>query len=263
MVPRPDVASYLSASRALTTLRQLHFFSIELPAIATAPYLTLFARPTHETRARPGRHFGVPAMTPKHLTFAEAVERLAAQGGHRAALRAGRRRAAQSTSGQRTRLVEAHKAAAGVLRRAAGTSPARRSAARVPRRARLRRRPPRRTFGVGYAPDALGRADQAPARPRASPARSCSPPGWSAQGQRGADRPLPRPADVPDPRHHRRRRSASARASCSRRDQGRSTSTPPRRRSTRSRHVLYGVDLAKRDIARARTRRSSSRATPT
>ena len=107
-------------------------------------------------------------------------------------------------------------------------------------------------FGVRLRAPRRGGAAQAPApegllrggagRRRAS----------SAQSAARALRPVPRPAAVADPRRQRRRRSGSAPAGSSTTTASRrSTSTPPRPRSTRSRQVLYGIDLARREIARA------------
>ena len=137
-----------------------------------------------------------------HLTFAETVERLAARTASPLRYEEGGP-ATDRQPGQRTRLVEAHKAAARVLRRAAGDPRGRRRAA-VPGRARLRPgrgralrgrlrparlgQPHQHLLGRGFTTEELitGRPV-----PRAASA--------------AADRPVPGPAALADPRHHRRR----------------------------------------------------------
>ena len=174
----------------------------------------------------------------EHLTFTEAVERLAAEARHGAALRGRRRGRARRALGRRARgSIEAHRVAAGVLRRAAPRHrPARRpagrdflrergfdSAARQAVRHRLRparRRGPRaRTCArKGFTDDELVTGGLSRARVAAA-STTASAAAWSG---RSATSPATPSASA---------RAASSTTTASRR----STSTPPRRRSTRSR----------------------------
>ena len=123
----------------------------------------------------------------EHLTFTEAVERLAAEARHGAALRGGRRpRAAATSLGRRSRLVEAHRVAAGVLRRRSCSTPARGrgpAATSCASAASTARRPS--GSASGSRPRGGEDAVAAPARPRASPTTSWSPAGSSGRGSRG------------------------------------------------------------------------------
>ena len=154
--------------------------------------------------------------------------------------------------GRRSRLVEAHRVAAGVLRRRAAQrarrpGPAATSCARAASTARRAKR-----FGVGFAPRGGEDADRATCAPRASPTTSSSPAGCPAGAAAGSTtgsaggwsgRSATSPATP----------SASARGGSSTTTGSRpSTSTPPRRPIYKKSTVLYGLDLAKKAIARDR-----------
>ena len=130
----------------------------------------------------------------------------------------------------------------------------------VPRRARLRPGG-RRALRRRLQPRGLGPPHPLPARQGlhrqgAHPLRPL--PG----GPPRPHRPLPRPADVADPRHRAARSSASAPASCATTTTARSTSTPPTPRSTRSPRCSTASTSRRRTSPRPAAR-SSSRATPT
>ena len=105
-------------------------------------------------------------------------------------------------------------------------------------------------FGVGYAPKGWSNLRDALHSAGVHAMTSSSAAGLVSQGQRGVYDRFRGRAGVADPRRHGPGRSASARASSSRTTRARSTSTPPRPRSTSKSQVLYGLDLAKRDISR-------------
>ena len=159
--------------------------------------------------------------------------------GRRAAGRAGRRRSCATrraaagaprphSAGSGSGLVEAHRVAAQFYaeqlaesprRRPAGSSSTERgfdqaAAAALRRRLRapLAGTPCRGTCAAG-----------------ASPTRSWSPPGWSAQGQRGPVRPVPRPAGLADPRPLRRRRRLRRAPAASTTTGSRPSTSTPRR----------------------------------
>ena len=197
-----------------------------------------------------------------HLTFAEAVERLAGARRHPAALRGGRRPRPGRQQGQRTRLVDAHAAAAQFYaEQLDGPEAADRPARSSPSAASTRRRPS--TSASASRPqgwDALTRHLRGQGLHRGGAARRRPVAPGQARGSidRFRGRLLWPIRDI-----SRRRRSGSARAGCST-----TTASRPKYLNTpetpiyKKSQVLYGVDLAKREIA-ASSRRSSSRATPT
>ena len=87
-----------------------------------------------------------------HPTFAEAVEKLAARIGDPTALRGGRLRPARQAQGIRTRLVEAHKAAAAFYAEQLGGPEA--QLGRTFLKERDFDEAAAQRFGVGYAPNA-------------------------------------------------------------------------------------------------------------
>ena len=200
----------------------------------------------------------------EHLTFTESVERLAAKIGMELRYEEGGGRRERRGHRQRVPAGRGAPRRPGVLRRPAARHRQRRRPGRprLPARPRLRRRGGHavrdRVRPAGgealvrhlRAKGFTGRRD---GHGRARRARVTRP-----------VRPVPRPPGLADPRHHRRHAWGSApAASSTTTGSRRSTSTPPRPRSTRSRTVLYGLDAAKKAIARDRHRPSSSRATPT
>ena len=140
----------------------------------------------------------------EHLTFAEAVERLAQRLGMELQYEEGGRPREGESLGRRSRLIEAHRAAQEFYHRALLESPE----ARIGRDF-LRERgfdgEAAKRFGVGFAPRggeelsrylrSKGFSDDEPHRRRSVGA-----------GEPWALRPLPRPARVAHPRHHRRHR---------------------------------------------------------
>ena len=183
-----------------------------------------------------------------HLTFAEAVEKLADKVGVQLRYEEGGA-APGRQQGQRTRLVDAHKARRGVLRRAArGRRRPRSDGASSTSAGSTRRRPS--TSASATRRRGWDDADHPPARQglhrRGAAERR-------ARGRRAARvvRPLPRPAGVADPGLARRRRSASARASCVEDDDGPKYLNTPETPIYKKSQVLYGLDLAKREIARS------------
>ena len=108
----------------------------------------------------------------------------------------------QRDRGTRTRLLEANKLAAEFYAAQLRTPEAR--ARELPHRARVRRGRGR-ALRLRLRPGRLGRADQAPARPRLHARRADQGRALPA-GQPRPDRPLPPPAAVADPRPRRRRR---------------------------------------------------------
>ena len=91
-------------------------------------------------------------MDDEHLTFVEAVERLAGRAGDPAALRRGRPAPVRAAAGQRQRLIAAHAAAAEFYAEQLGTPGARGGpASSSPSAASTR--PPRERYGCGFAPD--------------------------------------------------------------------------------------------------------------
>ncbi len=143
-------------------------------------------------------------MKVDHLSFSESVERLAARAG--ITLRyeeGGYGRASQQ--GERTRLVEAHRIAARFYAEQLDGPEA-----EIGRRFLADRgfdQEAARHFGIGYSPagwDHLVRYLRGRAGLHRQGAHALRPrPGGA---QRPSHRPLPRPSDVADPRHHRRRR---------------------------------------------------------
>ena len=123
-------------------------------------------------------------MKIEHLGFVEAVERLADRVGLQLHLRGRRPRACSATAAP----------APGWSRRtgpppsstpSSCATPEAAAGPRVPRRARLRPQTRPSTFGCGYAPRGLGRADQAPAAAAASPRRAGTRPGCAGRGSAG------------------------------------------------------------------------------
>ena len=196
------------------------------------------------------RHLLRPEGRPPHLRRGRRAARRQARDG--AALRGGRRGRARRASGRRSRLIEAHRVAAGVLRRRAAQPAAEARAGRDFLRARGFDSAAATRFGVGFAPRGGEDADRH-LRAKGFSDDEIVTGGLAGRGSARPLRPVPRPPGLADPRHHRRHRRASARAASSTTTGSRrSTSTPPRRRSTRSRRVLYGLDLAKKPISRDR-----------
>ena len=111
----------------------------------------------------------------------------------------------RSTAGNAQRLVEAHRGGRGVLRRAAGCRRGR-AGSRVPRLTRGFDAAVAERFGCGYAPSDLGRAHPAPAGARVHRRGADAGRAGPAVRARRADRPVPSPAALADPRHQRRRR---------------------------------------------------------
>ena len=194
----------------------------------------------------------------EHLSFVETVERLAQRYGVTLTYEQG-----SAAAGRQS--VPAHPAGrgpppgAGLVRRAARLAGGRRGPA-VPRRARLR---PGRGHDLRRRLRAagLGPPGQAPARARASPARSWCSAGWPPRAVAGRStgsaagccgRSATSPATS----------SASAPASSTTTTTARSTSTPPRRRSTR-RARCSTASTSPRRRSPGGGRRWSSRATPT
>ena len=107
-------------------------------------------------------------------------------------------------------------------------------------------------FGVGYSPDAWDELVKH-LRPRGFTEEELLKAGLARQDQpRRPDRHVPRPPDVADQGPDGGDRSRSARASSTPTRTARSTSTPPRPPIFKKGHVLYGADLAKREIAKRR-----------
>ena len=139
-----------------------------------------------------------------------------------------------------------------VLRRAARHRPEARSAREFLRPARLRPRPPPRRYGCGFAPDGWDALTKHLRQTRLHPGRSWSPPGWPGRRARGSliDR-------------FRRRLLWPIRDLAgdvigfgARRlfddDDGPKYLNTPETPLYKKSHVLYGVDLAKREIAKQR-----------
>ena len=186
-----------------------------------------------------------------HLTFAEAVERLAGKLGMELHYEEGGGRPREEGLGRRSRLIEAHRVAAEFYAAALVDLPEAR-AGRDFLRERGFDRAAAAHFGVGFAPRP-GEALTAHLRGqgRSATTRS-SPAAWPVAGSAGsttgsaaawsgrsATSPVTWSGSAP---------AGSSTTTGSRR----STSTPPRRRSTRRRSVLYGLDLAKKPISRDR-----------
>ena len=198
-----------------------------------------------------------------HLDFTEAVERLAGAGRHPAALRRGRPAPRRASRASAARLVEAHAEAAARSTPSSWRTPEALTGARVPRRARLRPGG-RRAVRLRLRAVRVGRADQAPARRKGfTPAGADRRRAVARVRPRLADRPVPPPAAVADPRRRRRRRRLRRAAAVRRRPRSRpSTSTRPRRRSTR-RASCSTASTSPSARSPASTAPSSSRATPT
>ena len=200
-------------------------------------------------------------MKVDHLSFSEAVERLAGQAGITLRYEEGGYNPAHQR-GERIRLVEAHKIAAQFYAEQLATGPEAETGRKLPRRARLRPGRRRSTSASATARPGLGPPHPLPARQglhrqgadplRPRPGRPPRP-----------HRPLPRPADVADPRHRAARSSASAPASCTRRRQRPEVPQHPRdARSTRSPRCCTASTSPRRTSPRPAAP-SSSRATPT
>ena len=131
-----------------------------------------------------------------HLSFSEAVEKLA--GRYSVTLRYTEGSSAPGRqAGNRSRLVEAHKAAAAFYVDRLGSPEAETGRAFLTERGFDAGAAAH--FGVGYAPEGLGRAPDPPARQglHRRPARR----GWPRRARWSARclRPLPRPARLADP----------------------------------------------------------------
>ena len=195
----------------------------------------------------------------EHVGFVEAVERLADRVGTPSPTPAAAT-SVQRDRGTRTRLVEANAAAAEFYAEQLESAEA------APARQFLTERgfdaDGRPALRLRLRPVGLGLAHQAPAAQGVLLRRAGSR-GSVPAGPARPDRPLPPQAAVADPRPRRARWSASGRGGCSTTIASRpSTSTPPRRRSTRSRRRCSGSTWpSARSPSGARS--SSSRATPT
>ena len=144
----------------------------------------------------------------EHLTFTEAVERLAAKLGIELRYEeGGGRRDAAAVGSAAPRLVEAHRVAAGVLRRPAARHrhAARSRRPRLPARARLRpARPP--SSSASASRPAAARPCCRHLRGKGFTEDELVTGGLVRAGQPRPLRPVPRPAGLADPRHHRRHR---------------------------------------------------------
>ena len=183
------------------------------------------------------------------IGFVEAVERLADRVGYRLTYEGGGS-SVQRERNTRSRLLEANRRAAEFYAAQLRTPEA------APAVQFLTTRgfdvTAATTFGCGYAPagwDTLTKHLLAAgfSRRRADQGRV------EQGGPARPDRPVPPPAAVADPRpRRRRRRLRGAPAVRRRRHRGQVPQHAPTRRSTTRRKVLFGLDLAKREIAKRR-----------
>ena len=198
----------------------------------------------------------------EHLELHRGRRAARRPGGHPAALRRGRQRPARTRAGHASPAGRGATSAAAEFY-AEQLAHARGAArARVPDRARLRRRG-RRALRLRIRPRRLGRADQAPARARVLARRADRRPGWPGRVSAARHRPVPPPPALADPR-----RGGDVVGFGARRlfDDDRHRGQVPQHPETpiyKKSQVLYGARPGQAGDRPRSTGRSSSRATPT
>ena len=216
--PRSSASTSSSATPAAATSRALPLPRREDPVVQrhARPRLLLLLRLRRGRRRhhlRAGR--STTCRSPRRSSGSPP-------GRHPAPLRAGRHVPAARQQGQRSRLRRGAQGGRGVLRRAARRPPTPRSAREFLAERGFdagRRRALRRRLRARPSWDALTRH----LRGRGFTDEELLTGGLAKRGPARADRPVPRPADLADPRHHRRRDRLRRAQAARRRRRARST----------------------------------------